>query len=59
MLKNNYLERIRLYQNDFSDSLNTMFVVCYAQPNAFGTSQIRETLNETSYGENDYTQRII
>jgi hypothetical protein len=35
MLKNDYLERMRPYQNDFSDSLNSVFVVRFAHPNSF------------------------
>lgn len=27
MLKNDYLERMRFYQNDFSDSLNTAYTL--------------------------------
>jgi len=42
MLKNDYLGRMRICKNNFSDSLNSVFAVCFAYPNAFGTSQTRE-----------------
>jgi hypothetical protein len=44
MLKNDYLDRMRPYQNDFSDSLNSVFVGRFAYPNIFGTSQTRKRL---------------
>ena len=35
MLKKDYLGRIELYQNDFSDSLNSVFAVHYEGKRSF------------------------